>query len=115
MVLLAGKGPVFYFKDKDCTYDFGIQPEGLLEHGFLFENSGDAPLLIANVVSGCGCMMASWPKEPVLPGKTAVIKVILDTRTRTGHLHKSVTVYANTDNNGRHQRLILKGFVTPGE
>ncbi len=73
----AQKGPKIEFKDKDNTIDYGTtnkeDDNGL--RSFVFTNTGDAPLIITNVQSTCGCTVPSKPTEPILPGKTGKIDV----------------------------------------
>lgn len=63
---------------------------------FEFTNTGDAPLIVSDVKSSCGCTVPEKPKDPVAPGATGVIKVKYDTN-RVGKIRKTVTVYSNAD------------------
>ena len=63
---------------------------------FEFTNIGDAPLVISNVKSSCGCTVPSKPDGPVAPGESSAIKVKYDTK-RIGPIRKTVTVYSNAD------------------
>lgn len=67
---------------------------------FKFTNSGKTPLTITSVTGECGCTSTTidgkpgWPTEPVLPGKSGVIRVKYDTK-REGRFEKNVTVTSN--------------------
>lgn len=61
---------------------------------FKFTNTGKEPLIITNARGSCGCTVPSWPKEPIAPGQSGVIKVKYDTQ-RVGPINKSVTVTTN--------------------
>lgn len=61
---------------------------------FWFENDGEAPLIIKSAKTSCGCMVASYSREPVAPGERNVIKVRYDTK-RLGPINKSITVLTN--------------------
>lgn len=61
---------------------------------FWFENNGDAPLIIKSAKTSCGCMVATYPRQPIAPGERNVIKVKYDTK-RLGPINKSVTVQTN--------------------
>ena len=67
---------------------------------FKVKNVGKSPLTITNVQGQCGCTATTidgkpgWPQEPILPGKTASIKVKYDTK-RPGPFEKNVTVTSN--------------------
>jgi hypothetical protein len=63
---------------------------------FEFTNTGDAPLIVSEVKSSCGCTVPEKPKGPVGPGESSVIKVKYDTK-RVGPIRKTITVYSNAD------------------
>lgn len=64
---------------------------------FEIENTGDFPLVIADIKSSCGCTVPSWSKQPVASGgKTEVkVEVIPDTR---GFFNKTISIYGNMTN-----------------
>jgi len=79
------------------TYDFGEVSEGtIVEHSFHFINTGKKPLLISNARSTCGCTVPQWPRDPVMPGESAVIEVKFNTSNKTAEQVKPVTITANT-------------------
>ena len=61
---------------------------------FVFKNSGNAPLIISNVKSTCGCTIPKKPEKPILPGESEKIQVKYDTK-RVGFIRKSITVSSN--------------------
>jgi Protein of unknown function (DUF1573) len=64
---------------------------------FKVKNTGDYPLVIGGVSPSCGCTVADTPEDPILPGKTAVIRAYVDTdQTSAGAISKSITITANT-------------------
>ena len=63
---------------------------------FEFTNTGNAPLIVSNVKSSCGCTVPSKPKGPIAPGESSTIEVKYDTK-RIGPIRKTVTVYSNAD------------------
>ena len=90
-------GPEIEFEE--IVHDYGDVPyNGNGECEFRFTNTGDAPLLIQKPKSSCGCTVPSWPSEPVLPGKSEVIKVTYRT-SRCGSFNKTVTVTSNAIKN----------------
>jgi len=80
---------------KTDTIDYGEIEKG--SDGlriFEFTNTGNAPLIIKDVKSSCGCTVPEKPKDPIEAGATGVIKVKYDTK-RIGKIRKTVTVYSN--------------------
>ena len=77
---------------------------------FKFTNIGKEPLILSRPTSSCGCTVPSWPQEPILPGKSDVIKVTYNTNN-VGTINKTVTV----NSNAKTARVVLqiKGQVTP--
>jgi|SRR4051794_6637857 len=82
---------------KTDTIDYGTIEKGA--NGlrvFEFTNTGDAPLIISNVSSSCGCTVPSWTKEPVMPKASGKIEVKYDTN-RVSPIRKTITVISNAD------------------
>ena len=68
-------------KTPEITFVKLVHDYGQIEQGangeceFEFKNTGKADLILTNCRSSCGCTVPSWPKDPIAPGKKAVIKV----------------------------------------
>jgi len=75
---------------------------------FEFTNTGDAPLVISNVKSTCGCTVPKKPKDPIMPGETGVIEVKYDTK-RVNPIRKTITVFSNAET--PTVALKIKGLV----
>lgn len=95
-VSLAQKGAKIEMKSD--TVDFGTTTKeddsGL--RVFEFTNTGDAPLIIKEVKSTCGCTVPSWPKEPIAPGKSGKIEVKYN--MNPGPIRKTITIQSNATN-----------------
>lgn len=79
-------------------FDFEKIDEGAsVEHEFKFKNTGKSPLIISNATATCGCTIPETPKEPVLPGKEGVIKVIFNSLGKVGMQDKVVTITSNAN------------------
>jgi len=93
------------------TFDFGTisEEDGPVTHTFSFVNTSDKPVMILAVKPSCGCTTPEWSKEPVLPGKTGMVKAQFDPKGRPGFFHKSLTV--TTDFDGQPITLYIKGQV----
>lgn len=91
------------------AHDFGEIKQGKpVSVEFSFTNTGDKPLLIADVVPSCGCTASDYPKEPVAPGKSSTIKVTYNAAA-IGSFSKSITV--NFQDAGLQKVLNIKGTV----
>ena len=65
---------------------------------FKVTNTGDYPLVIADVKAGCTCTVAQKPEEPIAPGESADIIAQVDTdKTGVGAVIKSLNIVANAD------------------
>lgn len=80
------------------NYDFGKIKEGeKVTHEFKFTNNGSEPLIISNATASCGCTVPEYPKEPIAPGKSGVIKVVFDSTGKPGMQNKVVSVTSNAN------------------
>ncbi len=92
------------------THDYGtVKQYGDGSCEFEFKNTGNEPLMISNAKGSCGCTVPEWPREPIAPGKTGVIKVKYDTK-RVGPFGKSVTLQSNAVNTPT-KTIRIKGKV----
>ena len=91
------------------VHDYGNLKQG--DNGeceFKFINNGKEPLVISNCMGSCGCTVPQCPKEPILPGKSGVIKVKYDTQ-RVGPIYKTVTINSNAKSGT--QTISIKGNI----
>jgi hypothetical protein len=102
--------PVMEFEEQE--FDFGTVEEGeVVEHTFVFTNTGDAPLIVSNAVATCGCTVPTWTKEAIAPGDNGEMLVKFNTRGKPNQQMKAVRITANTQS-GR-ETLRIKAFVNP--
>lgn len=95
---------------KTDTIDYGTVEKGADGvRVFEFTNTGDAPLIISDVKSTCGCTVPKKPEGPIMPGKTGEISVKYDTN-RVNPIRKTITVTSNAANNPT-VALKIKGEV----
>ncbi len=81
----------------ETSHNFGTKKKpGKVRHVFKFKNTGDKPLIIANVQAACGCTTPGWTKEPVAPGTSGEVTAEVDLeKTGSGPVDKSLTVTGN--------------------
>ena len=90
-------------KKPEISFEKTVIDYGTVDKGangvrdFVFTNTGDAPLIISNVKSTCGCTIPKKPEKPILPGESDKIQVKYDTK-RVGFIRKSISVTSNASN-----------------
>ncbi len=105
----SGNGPEISFEK--TTHQFGQIPyNGNGTYEFVFKNTGNEPLILSQPKSSCGCTVPEWPKKPILPGETDVIKVTYKNTNRPGSFSKYVTIFSNAKTN-KEVKLYIKGTV----
>ena len=90
--------PLTTIEFTETEWHFGTIDEGdKVEHIFTFTNTGLNPLIIEKCKGSCGCTVPQCPNQPILPGQSAEIKVVFNSKGKKNHQEKRVTVTANTD------------------
>lgn len=80
---------------EEDTIDYGeIEKGSDGVRSFKFTNTGDAPLVIEDIKSTCGCTIPKKPSGPIAPGASDVIEVKYDTN-RVGPIRRSISVFSN--------------------
>lgn len=89
------------------SYDFGDITQGdKVAYTFEFTNDGDAPLVISNVRTTCGCTASNWPREAIAPGESSKIDVTFNSRGKIGHQNKVITIMSNASNNPERVKIV---------
>ena len=116
LAVVAGKKPsegaVIQFQCE--TYDYHNITQG--SSGicyFVYANKGTEPLVLSSVSTSCGCTVPYWSKKPLLPGKSAKIKVVYNT-SHLGDFRKVISVKSNAINNPSAV-LRIKGKVVAAQ
>lgn len=110
---VAGDFPVITFDKKE--HDFGEIENGTpVSTVFTYTNTGNAPLVISNIKSTCGCTVPQdWSKEPLAPGASAKFSVDFNGKGSPGSAtSKTVTVTANTE--AGTETVKIKAFIKGG-
>ncbi len=101
--------PVMTFQKVE--HDFGVIEQGTpQETVFTFTNTGNAPLIITDAKSSCGCTVPKKPEAPVAPGETGELLVKFN-GSGANQVTKQITVTANTAKGTEIIRI--KAFVNP--
>ncbi|WP_394970634.1 DUF1573 domain-containing protein [uncultured Croceitalea sp.] len=104
------KIPVMSFDKSE--HDFGTISQGTPQETiFKFTNTGDAPLIITDAKSSCGCTVPEYPKNtPIAPGDSGEM-VVKFNGSGQNQVTKTITVTANTAKGS--ELLRIKAFVNP--
>ncbi len=99
---------ILFFKKQ--SLDFGEVQEGKKAR-LVYEcvNKGNYPIVISQVRGSCGCVVGSYPREPIAPDEKAKIEVIFDASGKSGAQKKIITVISNAENS--EVKLHLSGIV----
>lgn len=94
-------------------WNFGDVAEdgGKVEHTFVFTNVSSKPVVVLDVVSGCGCTTPSYSRKPVMRGEKGEIVVSFDPMNRPGHFSKGISVQISGST--EPVTLLVEGVVTP--
>jgi uncharacterized cupredoxin-like copper-binding protein len=106
----AKKVPIMTFDKSE--HDFGTIEQGAAQETiFTFTNEGNAPLIITNATSSCGCTIPEYPKnKPIAPGESGELLVKFN-GSGQNQVTKTITVSANTEVGS--ELLRIKAFVNP--
>ena len=91
-------------------HDFGQIAQGTPQQTvFTFTNTGDAPLIITDATSSCGCTIPDYPKNtPIAPGEQGQMVVNFN-GSGQNQVTKTINVQANTANGS--ELLKIQAFV----
>jgi|TARA_B110000977_G_scaffold141964_1_gene180103 hypothetical protein len=91
-------------------HDFGQISQGTPQQTvFTFTNTGDAPLIITDATSSCGCTIPDYPKNtPIAPGQQGQMVVNFN-GSGQNQVTKTINVQANTANGS--ELLKIQAFV----
>ena len=102
---VPSKFPVMTF-DK-TVHDFGTIMDGQAQETvFSYTNTGEAPLVITEIKSTCGCTVPQdWSRAPLLPGESSQFTVKFN-GNGANKTTKTVTINANTQNGSESVRIM---------
>ena len=106
----SNEGGIGRMEFTESAYDFGQISEGeIVNHTFTFKNTGDHPVILAQVSASCGCTTPTYTSTPILPGKTGQIEVEFNSDGQVGQQQKIITIASNAESN--IMTVQLKGEV----
>ena len=91
---------------ENIAFNFGNLYQGeKAEHIFYFKSIGNAPVIINNVLTTCGCTAPEWPKDPIQPGAEGEVKVVFDSLSKIGRQNKVITIRSNAKSGDYRLRI----------
>jgi hypothetical protein len=107
-----GFGQVAEFSLKQSVHKFPSTNEGkVLEHEFVFTNTGTIPLIFDGYSVACTCTKLILPETPIQPGKQGVIKLTFDTEGKS--FYQDRIIYLKTNTKKKTEKLRIKVYVEP--
>ena len=101
---LNPNAPDFKFNEEE--FNFGTIKQGeSVTHEYTFINSGKEPLIITSAAGSCGCTVPDYPKEPIMKGAKATIKVTFNSAGKVGMQDKTITIQSNAKTNPKVIRI----------
>ena len=74
------------------------------------ENHANHPIVLADVLTTCGCTALSVPESPIGPGESTQLTISFDAHDAIGYQRKVVQVI---DDQGKHYKIIFTANVLP--
>ncbi|OGD26273.1 MAG: hypothetical protein A2Y56_05435 [Candidatus Aminicenantes bacterium RBG_13_63_10] len=106
--LRAANPPRIKFREE--SWNFGkVKQTAVLEHEFVFKNTGGAKLTIHKVETSCGCTAALATEKTLEPGQEGKVKVSFNTLGYSGEVTKNIYVDSDDSND---PRVVLKITAT---
>lgn len=99
----------------DSVQDFGAVTQGQkAKIVFHVMNTGDKPLFLTSVKPGCGCTLADYTKNAILPNQQGEVTAEYDSNhgTPNQEIRKTVTVTCNAKN-ASQTVLVFTGKIKP--
>lgn len=85
--------------------NFGVMSiKDTSRHDFIIKNIGSEPLLIKFIQTDCGCTIANWDTNPILPGNQTNIKIQI-TPIESGYFSKKIVVFCNDQRSPFYLRI----------
>ncbi|MEL7422794.1 MAG: DUF1573 domain-containing protein [Bacteroidota bacterium] len=97
------------------AFDFGTIKAGeTVNYDYALRNTGNAPLLIIDAKSSCGCAIPRWPRAPIAPGASAVVTFTFNSQAKEGLQNLVLTLTTNTDP-AQHELFLVGKVEANGE
>ena len=92
------------------VYDFGVAASDLIETDFTVENTGNADLIIRDLIPGCSCTKFEISRKIIPPGEQARLAMAFDLTGRWGETATTAKLLSN-DLNQPILTFVIKGIA----
>ena len=93
-------------------FDFGDVVNGdVITRDLIVQNEGDAPLIVSEVTTSCGCTQAVLEPTTILPGESALLHIEFDSGAHGPDLNSNVTRMIFITSNDPQQSEAIVEFV----
>lgn len=108
-----GQSPSEAVVFREKTHDFGTvyEEKGKVSHIYFFTNTSRKAVVITGVSTTCRCLTGEFSREPVKPGETGSVTLILDPQYIAGDFSREAIILS--DGGESYSRLHAKGTVIP--
>lgn len=96
--------------EPDTLFFDDIHEGYILLDSFKVTNTGEHPYVIREVKTSCDCTVLRYPKNPLMPGQSATIRVEFDSGGKAGFALPGIVIYDNSRPNAR-SILYLNGYI----
>lgn len=82
----------------ETKFDWGTvqEQDETVSHDFRFVNTGDKPLTIKSIITGCGCTSSEWSEKAYQPGEKGTIRLVYHPQGRTENsINLVAEIYTN--------------------
>jgi len=95
---------------EEVMYNLGdVKRSDRVSHVFVYYNLGSEPLIIQDVRTDCNCLQATFSKEPVKPGDSGELTLmVVGSGLEPGKFRRGAVVYSNAKNSPMN--LMLEGY-----
>ena len=107
------KNPSLVFETNEFRNQRLSEDDAPKAYTFSFRNVGKKPLVITQVNSSCGCVVANFERASVLPGKQGEITVKYNPKDHPGKFKQRVYVYTDFSDKHPSAQLTISGEVSP--
>lgn len=94
----------------DTLFFDNIDEGYILLDSFKVTNIGEHPYVVREVKTTCDCTVLRYPKEPLMPGETATIRIEFDSAGKAGLAQPGIVIYDNSAPNLR-SIIYLSGYI----